>query len=293
MKSSYLTNLILVCVIATLFWFSRQTTPPDITNNSFEYIDIHTINSIQLKRENRDNIKLHKQDANWKIVQPINAAANTTRINLLLSLLGSSSHSQLDHVSDEILKQLGLNPIKLSLQLNEHLFIFGDREPLNKHRYVLHQNTVYLLDDTITPLLSANANSFINNRLISNQYKISSMQLPLFDGKKLSATNTIYLELNNSHWQSLPAIGSTDKLTRLIDFWQQSEAMQVSPVTEDDMASLANIQVIINFEESRTPATFLIQLTARNLFIIDLNKKLKYQFPAAMAQQLFIDKESN
>jgi uncharacterized protein DUF4340 len=293
MKSSYLTNLILVCVIATLFWFSRQTTTPDITNHSFEYIDVHTINNIQLKRENRDDIKLHRQDANWKIVQPINAAANTTRINLLLSLLGTSSHSQLDHASDETLKQLGLNPIKLSLQLNEHLFIFGDREPLNKYRYVLHQNTVYLLDDTITPLLNASASSFINNRLIAKQYNINSMQLPLFDGKQLSATNTIYLELNNSHWQSLPVIDSTDKLTMLIDFWQQSEAMQVSPVTEDDMASLANIQVIINFEESSTPATFLIQLTARNLFIIDLNKKLKYQFPAAMAQQLFIDKESN
>jgi hypothetical protein len=293
MKSSYLTNLVLVCVIAALFWFSRQAATPDITANVFHHIDVHTINDIQLNREHGNDIKLHKQGTDWKIVQPINAAANTTRVKLLLSLLVSSSHNQLTHPSDETLKQLGLKPIKFSLRLNEHLFIFGDREPLNKHRYILYQNTVYLMDDNITPLLSANASSFINNRLIASQYNINSIQLPLFDGQQLSATNNIAIELNNSHWQSLPAIDSTDKLTKLIAFWQQAEAMQVIPVTEEDTTTLDNMQVTINFEELNTPVIFLIQLTASNLFITDQNKKLKYQFPAAIAQQLFVNKDIN
>ena len=293
MKSSYLTNLVLICVIAALFWFSQQSTTPEVTSNSLKHIDVHTIEDIQLKRENSDDIRLLKQDINWHIVQPINARANTTRVNLLLSLLDSPSHSQLIHPSDEILEQLGLKPRKLSLQLNEHLFVFGDSEPLNKHRYVLYQNTVYLMDDNITALLNANANSFINNRLIADQYNINSVQLPLFDGKQLSSTDTIAIELNNSHWQSLPVINSTDKLTKLINFWQQAEAMQVIPVTKENIARLENRQVTITFEKLNTPAMFLIQLTERNLFIIDQNKKLKYQFPAAMAQQLFLNKESD
>lgn len=293
MKSSYLTNLVLVCVIAALFWFSQQATIPEDTSNSFQHIDVHAINDIQLKRENRDDIQLLKQDIIWHLVQPINATANTTRVNLLLSLLDSPSHSQLIHPNDETLEQLGLKPRKISLQLNEHLFVFGDREPLNKHRYVLYQNTVYLMDDNITALLSANANSLINNRLIASQYKINSMQLPLLDGKQLSSIDTIAIELNNSHWQSLPAIHSTDKLTKLIEFWQQAEAMQVIPVTEENIASVDNKQVTITFEDLNTSAIFLIQLTDRNLFITDQNKKLKYQFPAAMAQQLFLNKVSD
>lgn len=293
MKSSYLTNLVLVCVIAALFWFSQQATIPEDTSNSFQHIDVHAINDIQLKRENRDDIQLLKQDITWHLVQPINATANTTRVNLLLSLLDSPSHSQLIHPNDETLEQLGLKPRKISLQLNEHLFVFGDREPLNKHRYVLYQNTVYLMDDNITALLSANANSLINNRLIVSQYKINSMQLPLLDGRQLSSIDTIAIELNNSHWQSLPVIHSTDKLTKLIEFWQQAEAMQVIPVTEENIASVENKQVTITFEDLNTPAIFLIQLTDRNLFITDQNKKLKYQFPAAMAKQLFLNKESD
>jgi uncharacterized protein DUF4340 len=293
MKSSYLTNLILVCVIAALFWFSQQATTPEDASNSFQHIDVHAINDIQLKRENRDDIQLLKQDIYWHIVQPINATANTTRVNLLLSLLDSPSHSQLIHPSDEILEQLGLKPRKLSLQLNEHLFIFGGREPLNKHRYVLYQNTVYLMDDNITALLNANASSFINNRLIADQFNINSLQLPLLDSKQLLTTDIIAIELNNRHWKSIPTIDSTDKLTKLIKFWQQAEAMQVIPVNEEDMSSLGNMQVIINFEELNTPAIFLIQVTDRNLFITDQNKKLKYQFPAAMAQQLFINKDLN
>lgn len=293
MKSSYLTNFVLVCIIAAIFWFNQQATTPEDNSNSFKHIDVHTINEIQLKHENNDDINLLKQDSNWQIVQPINAAANSTRVNLLLSLLDSPSHNQLLHPSDETLTQLGLKPIKSSLQLNEHIFVFGDREPLNKHRYVLYQNTVYLMDDTITPLLSTNASSFINNRLIADEYNITSIQLPFFDSQQFSTAESIAIDRNNGHWQSLPAISAIDKLSKLIAFWQQAEAMQVIPVTETDMSSLDNMQVIINFEEAITPTILLVQLKGHNLFILDLHKKLKYQFPIAMAQQLFINKESN
>jgi uncharacterized protein DUF4340 len=289
MKTSYLTNLVLVCIIAALFWFSQQTTTPDITINSFEHIDVHTINDIQVKREHRDTIKLLKHNSNWKVVQPIEAAASNLRAILLLSILDSPSHNQLVHPSDETLIQLGLKPIKLSLQLNEHVFIFGDNEPLNKRRYVLYKDTVYLMDDKISPLLNATAASFINNRLIANNHEITSIQLPLLDDNQLSTTQSIIIDRNNDHWQSLPQINSTGSLTNLIKHWQQAEAMQVIPIIAEDIANSEDIIMTIGIKERNKLTTLGIQLTERNLFLIDNNKKLKYQFPAAMAQQLFFN----
>jgi hypothetical protein len=291
MKSSYLTNLILICIVASLFLFSRHSSTPDIDTNSFELIDVKAINDIQLKRAHRDGIKLIRKGDRWQIIQPVNAAANRVRASLLLSILDSPSHNQLAQPSEKVLKQLGLKPIKLSLKLNEHLFVFGDIEPLNKHRYVLYKNTVYLMDDNIAPLLNATAASFINNRLIANNHQITSIQLPLLDDTQLSTTQTISIERNNDHWQSQPQFDSTERLATLIEFWQQAEAMQVTPLTDEDTVNLANMIITVSSKEPATQMTFGLQLTDRNLFIIDHNKMLKYQFPNAMAHQLFLNKK--
>ena len=237
MKSSYLINLVLVLVIAVLYWLSSPTSSPTITSADFSNIDVKSIKNITIQRRFRNEVKLHKQDSDWQIVQPIKAVANNTRIKLLLSLLNSPSHNQLTHPTDELIIQLGLKPIKLSLQLNEHLFVFGDIEPINKWRYVLYENTVYLMDDQISPLLNANAASFINNHLLAITQEIKSIHLPLFDNNQLSTTESITIDFHDGHWQSQPPSNSTDKLATVIKLWQHAEALQVIPIDSQGSAN--------------------------------------------------------
>ena len=141
MKSSYLTNLILIIVIAGLFWLTQQASAPDDSYKKLSNVSADIINDITIKHAHRNDIKLHKQTTGWKIIQPIAADGNRTRIRLLLSLLSAPIHNQLNDITDTSLKKLGLKPVKVSLQLNQQLFVFGDVEPISKRRYVLHNNT--------------------------------------------------------------------------------------------------------------------------------------------------------
>ncbi|OUR64575.1 hypothetical protein A9Q79_04525 [Methylophaga sp. 42_25_T18] len=226
MKSSYLTNLVLVIVIviviASLFWFNQQASSPNDTYNKLSDISAGIITDITINRKQGEDIKLHKHTSGWKIVHPIVADGNHTRIRLLLSLLSAPIHNQLHDVDDTSLEKLGLKPIQVSLQLNEHMFAFGDVEPLSKRRYVLHNNNVYLIDDQVSPLLNTNVASFIDNRLLSATAQITKIQLPQLLNGQLAASTPLTIAKNDDRWSSSPQSYSADKLAALVASWQQA-----------------------------------------------------------------------
>ena len=98
MKSSYLTNLVLIIVIAGLFWFNQHTSSPDDTYNKLSDISADIITDITIIRVQHEDIKLHKQTSGWKIIHTIVAEANHTRIRMLLSLLSTPIHNQLHDI---------------------------------------------------------------------------------------------------------------------------------------------------------------------------------------------------
>ncbi|PCH61843.1 MAG: hypothetical protein COC04_05755, partial [Gammaproteobacteria bacterium] len=269
MKSSYLTNLVLIIVIAGLFWFNQQTSSPDDTYNKLSDISADIITDITINRVQHEDIKLHKQTSGWKIVHPIIADGNHTRIRLLLSLLNTPIHNQLHDIDETSLEKLGLKPIKVSLQLNEHMFAFGDVEPLSRRRYVLYNNNVYLIDDQVSPLLNTNVTSFIDNRLLPATAQITKIQLPLLLNGQLTASTPLTVTKSDDRWSSSPPSYSADKLAALVASWQRASALQVSPsnATVD-----TDISVLLWLKDQHIPTEFMIKMDSRNLFIFNNNK---------------------
>ncbi len=189
MKSSYVTNFILIIVIASLLWFSQQESTSLDSEVTLTDLNADNIKSIIITHSQRPEIKLTKQPEGWHITEPITANGNKTRIDLLLSLLGSTIHTQLSNPSDSMLRKLGLSPVKSSLKLNEQTFVFGDIDLIDKRRYVLLNGTVYLIDDQVSPLLNANVSSFIDIRLLSKPERLHKLQLPLLKSNLLDATS--------------------------------------------------------------------------------------------------------
>ncbi|RKZ79075.1 MAG: hypothetical protein DRQ35_04895, partial [Gammaproteobacteria bacterium] len=161
MKSSYLRNIVLLLLIVGLYWFNNRNNT--VINNAEQLTAINSseIQLITITRPNVDEITIEKTSSGWQISHPIKARANNTRIALLLGLLNSYSYAQQANDSNSMLEQYGLAPEKVSLKLNDYQFQFGDTETISKHRYVLHNDTIHLIDDQVTPLLNANVISFI------------------------------------------------------------------------------------------------------------------------------------
>ncbi len=286
MISRYLINVSLILLIAGLYWLNTSKTVTDNNISPLTAIASDTINKITISRSASPDITLKKTASDWQLTAPLHAPANTTRIELLLSLLTTHSYAQSSQQNQHLAK-FGLAPSSISLQLNDELFQFGDIEQVSEHRYVLYNNIIHLINDKITPLLSANAASFIENRLLAKKKSISKIVLPLRSTDGDFSDNNISIKNNNGHWKSEQATLTADRLTALIDNWQHSYALQVTPIHEKTKENADLYHPIIIWFEDGTKTDLTVSLSANVLYIIDPKQQLKYHFTPTKAQQLF------
>jgi len=285
MKNIYFINgLLLLSIIGLYLFLNSPNKLGNYSSQSISSLHFNDIQTIQVQRNEITTIELQKQDQQWLISYPITAHANPIKIKLLLSILNAKTYNQIPIANINSLAQFKLSPPAFTLKLNQHRFDFGDIESLNKYRYLQYKDIIYLIDDTIAPLLNSNANSFINNRLIGDNKKIIKLDLPLFDGKKLSnATHNI--EQIDGHWQAKIPF-SADELTALIANWQHAYALQVIPLQDN----ISGQTIRIWFEGDADPHNFIIQHNEHRLFIADPINHLNYQFPLDSLPTLFLEK---
>jgi len=284
MKKSYITNVILLLVILGLYWFINYQ-PAQVESHRLSTLHADQVNTIKIQRYKRDEIVLHREGKQWLIKQPLQANANKTRVNLILDLLSTSSHGQLKLDSNLSLQQFDLDPAKITLQINDQRFEFGNTEPLSKYRYIRYHNSIHLINDTVAPLLNANAASFINNRLFPEQLNITSLRLPAIVNQQ-AHSSALSLNLTEGHWKSPDDTLSADQLTSLVSAWQNAYAIQVLPITADKIQQEIGQDITVKFS-NQTTATLLLQFSHQSMTLIDSKKKLKYQFPLSNTEQFF------
>jgi len=281
MKSSYLTNLVLLIIVIVLLWLSQREQPSSHEPSTISRLSATEVSSIQIQRPDKAVITLQRQHDKWAVTAPINARANQTRINLLLSLLSAPIHGQFQPMDQASLDQFGLSQPESTIILNDQAFYFGGIEALNKQRYVLHKEMIYLIEDNVAPLLRTSAGSFVDNRLIAEQQAITRLTIDSDKNKQ-----DITLSLQDGHWQSNVPPASSDALKTLIDSWQHAYAMQVRPINEQALTTLAEPQITIWLKNNAKPLTLIMTEKAQTLQITHPALQLQYDFPLALKKQL-------
>ncbi|MDH5357622.1 MAG: DUF4340 domain-containing protein [Gammaproteobacteria bacterium] len=286
MKFRYLTNLILILLVAGLYWYNNQNEPNDdvakLTSITRDEIQIITIS-----RPTTDDIVLRKSSSGWQVTHPIKSRANGTRIDLLLSLLNTRSHAQLivNDTHDNALSQYGLSPAKVTLKLNDHVFKIGHNETINNYRYILHNDVIHLIDDDVAPLLHVNATGFIDNRLIPPNHTIRKLELPVRNANNDLSADPVIIENKEGHWISMSLDQTSDQLTTLIELWQYAYATRVLTFNMTDQSTAKTAKIRIWYQDIKQASEFDVEFTENTLFITD-QQQLKYQFPASLFQQL-------
>ena len=285
MIKKYLINLLLIGLIIGLYWFNNQNNVPVDVMPQLTPLVSTDIKTITISRSDSTEIILNKSSSAWQIIQPINAPANNSRIDLLLSFLNTPSYAQID-ASNSNLSQFELAPANITLGLDTQIIQFGGVEPISKHRYVLINNVIHLITDRITPLLSANAASFIENKLISRHNTITKITFPLLNSDNSFSNSSASIENISGHWRSSLAKTTSDQLSAYIENWQHAYAIQVLPLNSDDKKGATNKQIQLWYQGESQPVEFELKLSNNALFIIDRQQHLNYQFPLALLPKL-------
>ncbi|WP_297808469.1 DUF4340 domain-containing protein [uncultured Methylophaga sp.] len=282
MKSSYLTNLVLLVIVIVLLWLSQREQPAEQQPAGLSALSAEAVERIQIQRQDRDTLTLERQQQSWQLTQPFNARANQTRVNLLLSLLSSPIHGQQPASDESALLEFGLDQPEVTLLMNEQPFAFGATESLSQNRYVLHRNVVYLVQDDVTPLLKASAGSFVDNRLVEEGVSINKLTLPASN----ETDEQRLIEQRDGRWHSNNSSASSDGLKTLVDNWQHAYAMQVRHLDADELNSLPSPQISLWLESNSQPLQLIMTLSGETLQLTNPALQLQYEFPLAMRSQL-------
>jgi hypothetical protein len=282
MKSSYLTNLVLLSIVIALLWLSQREQPAEQQTSTLSSLDTEAVELIQIERDGKVNLRLERQQSQWVLTEPFNARANPTRINLLLSLLKAPVHGEFQPMDQAALDQFGLSNPDVILSMNSEQFAFGGVESLSENRYVLHQGMIFLVQDDVTPLLTASAGSFVDNRLIPETSRISRLSLPASPNADITMT----LTLQNGQWQSDSGELSADTIKTLVDSWQHAYAMQVSYLDQDQLNALTEPQIQIWLDDKAKPMQLVLRQSGETLHLINPAQRLQYDFPLALQSQL-------
>ena len=294
MRTLTLTNLSLILIIAVLYWQINLPKKTVAEHTILSNMNANDISDITIYRQDRDEIQLSKKEGRWFIKHPLQAAANQTRIKLLLNVLSQKSYNQYKVHSEQDLQKFNLDPPLLILNMNQHSFRFGNTESLSQHRYIQHQGLIHLIDDVVSPLLNSTAASFVNNRLFAEHLQIRQLQLPLLKNNPIKEikAETITITMKDGHWYS-DYPNSADQLSTLIANWQHAYAMQVSVATDEQIMQENAHKLSISFEGIDNAMDILLHINESTLTLTKPLTRLQYHFPLATVHQLFILKEQH
>lgn len=205
--------LLMLIALAVTAWFVYRDKSAITRLSSLE---IAQVNNIVIPREH-DDIVLSKNGSTWRMEKPYALMAHDFRVQTLLGLL-QTQVTQSYNSSELDLEQLGLNPPRASIRFNNTEIKFGKSNPVNNKRYILSDDQIYLIEDKLYPLVSAEAASLVNLSLLEPAAIIESISLPAITLTK--AANNIW---HDNHGKTIAA----DTAQQLIDNWRDASAFAV------------------------------------------------------------------
>ena len=241
-------------------------------------IEISNIEQITILRpaSDADEIKIHKEKNQWFISSPVKTRASTDRVSAILGLLRSKSFARVD-TAKSILELYQLQPANITLILDQYKFEFGATDPLDNRRYLLFNNTVHLINDSLYPQLLQSPTFFVSSRLLPEGGVIETIR---FKDQAVSQA---------SQHQALSTSGEViDKkaLEQLAQAWQGIQARQVRNYRPVEHTR----QVIVGLRSGRTLQFEVVSLS-QYLVLARSDLKLEYYLDANSAKILFLTDE--
>jgi hypothetical protein len=227
-----LINIILLVVVIglTLLLINTDKQEPVVENIPLTGIDPANVEMIQIDRKQSDVLRFSKAGIKWRMQAPYQLPANEFRINTMLKLLQAHSYTQFNKDDVDLNRFLLAEP-ELSIQFNDTRIYFGDTSPLAEQRYVLVDDRVHLINDSLYQQLQAPATFYLSTRLLPEGIEIMSINFPEYS-----------ISMETGVWSVSPQSDiSADKLVAIINAWQTLDAISISAYEATDKTESIHI----------------------------------------------------
>ncbi|MDH5471366.1 MAG: DUF4340 domain-containing protein [Gammaproteobacteria bacterium] len=229
--------ILVILLVSFIIWNNNETSYLKLKITNLEKDEI---NIITIPREKGDII-LKSTTSGWLMHSPYKIRGHEFRINQLLNLTQLIAENSYE-TGDLNLSQFNLDPSDTSIIFNKTTLEFGTTNPVNLMRYIKSGNKLFLVKDTIYPLLRSQPTSFISLSLLPENSTIKSIAIPAFTVIRDAAKK----------WKTTPEQNTNaDTIQKFIQNWKNSQAFGIHAYME--RKNLGHIRVeldngLIEFE---------------------------------------------
>ena len=276
MNTRSLLNLTLagVAIVLALVILHRPGLAPPSAPAPITQLSADSITRIHVTRRERMPLDFVKGDTGWLLENHGTLPASVFQLHALLGVVSARPERNYP-VQALNLADAGLDPPQATLLLNDTLINIGDTTPLDRQRYVQHDNTVYLLNDTYQHLVNADWTNFVDRRLVPPGATLTGLQLPDF----------ILTRDKSQHWRITPAStdGRSVDLEALVQNWQTAEATYIR---RHDDAAPKDKPVILTLADDRPAVKLYLAARKPELILARPDWGIQYYFPGHMSATL-------
>lgn len=247
------------------------------TDISLTDLDPATINTIQILRSTAEDILFEKENGKWWMREPYNMPANEFRINTILGLPRAHSYSRFGKDAVDLERFLLQEPA-VSIQFDNTRIDFGDTSPIGELRYVLANDTVHLVNDSLFQQLQTPATFFLSTRILPDSAEIRSIRFP-----------DDVVVMHDVKWKVEPARDVDENtIIKLVHAWHDAEAVSIR--SYEDSAASGTIQIVL---EDGNIIEFIIVTPPPQLTLARQDIGLQYHISGFDAEQLFLNPATN
>ncbi|MCS3903286.1 hypothetical protein J2T55_001306 [Methylohalomonas lacus] len=272
MRPRLLLNLLLLLGIGVLgTWFWLQPASEQDRPESISPLNINAVQHLRIERPDQPTIELERRNRDWRVIAPLRADAEDSRVESILLLPLSASAGQFP-ASDANLEEFGLEPPQLTITYDSETFVVGDTSPLDEERrYVLYDDEIHLFDARLYQRLNAPLNYYINPSLTPTDSELTGIRLPGGQIRK-----------DDGDWRAEP-----DNLTHTpaitADAWQRTRASYVKQHENND----AEYDQSVSLEfAGQDPIRYRVVATDPQIILARPEQGLQYHLPAELLLDL-------
>ncbi len=238
------------------------------------------VDHIAIRHPGAAEILLEKKEGRWRMVAPVQAAADTVEVGKVLALATAKTQGKLE-IAKIRRPDLGLEPPAYSVSLNDTSIAIGGVEALKYARYVevdagAPDDRIAMIDDVSESATDADYSDLLAKTLLPQNADIVRIEVP---GLGVSRTG-------NGGWTAQPATtdATSDALQTFVDLWREARSVSNEALPAGKDAARPETATVRLADGSAY--TFLILGRGKQVQLARADLKLRYVMPETDAERL-------
>ena len=146
MRARWWINLVLLLVLGGLALAIRLEVAQESSPQTLAGLDPKDLRLVSVERSGEPKVRLERTPDGWRLREPLDADAELPQMDKLLEVLGAPVRRSFP-AKAAAPAELGLEPPRIVLRLDNLSLSFGSLDPVTQRRYVGSDELVHLIDD--------------------------------------------------------------------------------------------------------------------------------------------------